>query len=192
MLQRASSMLSLSEVSYAWRVHSNEFISWLYSYFYSWPINRPFSISTFFSYFFWIFHILFARLISPHPHFPLRFDSFKPFCPLDFFQTEPFISYPLLSAISSRENTFARSNNKRSYEVNGLNSLNHFDASRDYETNDFTIEKPNGTAEIDGRIRLASIGLVAKNIFKDIVIRPIHGFAKLVQTARGVWESQMQ
>lgn len=115
--------------------------------------------------------------------------SFKPFCPLEYFQTEPFTSFPLLSATNSPVNTFARSNSKRSYEVNELSTVNRIDASKNYETYDFTIEKPNGTAEIDSRLRLASIGLLAKNIFKDIVIRPIHGFAKLVQTARGVWDS---
>lgn len=76
--------------------------------------------------------------------------------------------------------------------MNGLNSVTQFDASGNYEPYDFTIEKPNGTAEIDSRLRLASIGLVAKNIFKDIVIRPITGFAKLVQAARGVWDTQAQ
>lgn len=70
-----------------------------------------------------------------------------------------------------------------------MNDVNRFDATKNYETYDFTIEKPNGTAEIDGRLRLASIGLLAKNVFKDIVIRPIHSFAKFVQTAKGVWDS---
>lgn len=106
---------------------------------------------------------------------------------MEFFQTEPFISYPLLSIVNSRENLSIRS-----LQVNGLNTMSRYEASKNYEKYDFTIEKPNGTVDIDSRLRLASIGLVARSIFKDIVLRPIHGFAKLVQTAKGVWESQMQ
>lgn len=119
--------------------------------------------------------------------------SFKTFCPLDFFQTEPYISYPLLSAINSNENTLMRSNNKRSYDVNRVTSTVHgFEPAINYDTDDFTIEKPNVTSEFNNKIRLASLGMVVKSIFKDIVIRPINGFAKLVQTAKGVWESQIQ
>lgn len=109
-------------------------------------------------------------------------------CPLDFFKTEPFISEPLLSAIGNNNNHSRHAipqpksamNLKRSYDVNSASSTTN--------THDFTRELVHQTPELDKHIRLASIGLVARNIFKDIVIRPIKGLAKLMLTAGDVLE----
>lgn len=143
--------------------------------------------------FFFIFCFHFIPIPPAHIPHTTKWRSLKPICPLEFYRTEPFISYPLLSAIRKHEFLFARSSGKF-LQQNDWNADNRNDAiddgSSEYESNDFTIDKSNPMNGIDHRLRLASIGLLAKNLFKDIVIRPISGFAKMVHTAKSVWDSQ--
>lgn len=90
-----------------------------------------------------------------------------------------------------------RTNNKRSYNVNAFNQIesrsfeNNLLESNNYPHQDFTRENTNTTSDFDNSIRLASLRLAAKNIFKDIVLRPINGFARFFKTAATIWDKKV-
>lgn len=114
----------------------------------------------------------------------------KSLCPLEFFATDPFISEPLLTVINKTVNSntnIQHISSKRSYDVRSAFPSNSIQTN---STHDFTREAKKPT-EIDNHIKLASIGLIAKNIFKDIVVRPIKGLALLAKTAKTVWETSL-
>lgn len=120
-------------------------------------------------------------------------------CPLDLTVSDPYITYPLLSAlIPSKASTFLgnlfkkyKFNSQRSFKGLGYGqtkALYFFDsagshagdyAGSGYATVDLTSE--DGT--VNPNVRLASLGLAAKNIFQDIVVRPLSGFTKFLQTS---------
>lgn len=50
----------------------------------------------------------------------------------------------------------------------------------------FTKENP---MELEHSIRLASLGLAAKNIFQDMVVRRLIGFTRLLKLATNILES---
>lgn len=114
---------------------------------------------------------------------------------MDFFKSEPYISYPLLSAIrSSPANVllskllhFNHGNDwfqPPSYGYDAQSRSSYYFGNGGHPASASDLTTADGT--IRANVRLASLGLVAKNIFKDIVIRPIHGFARFVKTAAGV------
>lgn len=120
----------------------------------------------------------------------------RPFCPLEYYKTEPFISLPLLTALKSNSIDDEHSNNKRSYELsdfgnnNNNNSISIESRSNDavLETHDFTREHHRNNTELEDDIRWASFGLIARNIFKDVVVRPFQSFSKFFQTAQHIWD----
>lgn len=110
------------------------------------------------------------------------FFSAQSYCPFEFYKSEAFISMPLLSALNSghfKTAILSPSNSvieSRSLYLDGARSLGN-----DYEEN---------SAEIDKSIRLASLGLAAKNIFQDMVVRRVVGFTRLVKLASNIWDSK--
>lgn len=115
--------------------------------------------------------------------------SIKPFCPLEYFKTEPFISLPLLLALDSAQVkadfVFEEADSdvaQRSFYLDGF-----LKQSRLFN-NDFTREASNASTKLDNDIRLASLGFAARSIFKDVVIRPFTGFARFFQLATNIWD----
>lgn len=90
---------------------------------------------------------------------------------------------PLLSALNSgnfKPGILSPSNSvieSRSLYLDGGRSLG----------NEYSEEN---SAELDKSIRLASLGLAAKNIFQDMVVRRVVGFTRLVKLASNIWDSK--
>lgn len=97
------------------------------------------------------------------------------YCPFDFYKSESYISVPLLSALNSghlKPGVFQPLNSEiesRSLYLNG---------------------NPNeNSPELESSIRFASLGLAAKNIFQDMVVRRVVGFTRLLKLASNIWDS---
>lgn len=114
--------------------------------------------------------------------------SFTPFCPFGFYQTEPYISLPLASALSASQLkaniVFGNAN-----AVIGARSFHGYNdrtgPKRSFDT-DFTRDDPN---DIDGRVRIASLALAVRTIFNDVIVRRVIGFVRFVQLGTAIWKS---
>lgn len=129
-------------------------------------------------YFIWVFIIiLFLFFISSQN------------CPYAFYKTEPFISFPILSALNPkalRANVILEKTNpeleSRSFYINGF--LRPSDSFND----DFTRENANeSNHKFDESIRFTSLGLAVRNIFNDMIVRRIAGFARLLRLASDIY-----
>lgn len=150
-----------------------KFLFILYFFFYFWNS---------FQYFCWFFfQFCFSFLI---------FFVFSPKnCQYEFFKTEPFISYPLLSALNAKSLKsnfiFEHANpevDSRSFYINGMLR------SSDLFSDDFTRENSKeSNNDLDHSIRLTSLGLAARNIFNDLIVRRIAGFARLLRLATDIY-----
>lgn len=117
-----------------------------------------------------------------------RTTSFTPFCPFDFYKTEPYISLPLLSALSASQlnagivlgNTNAVIGS-RSFHGYG----DYVGPKRSFD-NDFTRDDPN---DIDGKVRIASLALAVRTIFNDVIVRRFVGFVRFVHLSTAIWKS---
>ena len=110
----------------------------------------------------------------------IMFFSSQSYCPFEFYKSEVFISMPLLSALNFKTAILSPPNSvieSRSSYLDGARSLG----------NENTKEN---SPELDKSIRLASLGLAAKNIFQDMVVRRVVGFTRLVKLASNIWDSQ--
>ncbi|XP_031635874.1 acidic phospholipase A2 PA4 isoform X3 [Contarinia nasturtii] len=109
--------------------------------------------------------------------------SSKSNCSYGFYKSESYISAPLLSALNSgqlKPHVYHVSNsemNARSMYSNAFHSPN---------SRIFAKETP---MELENSIRLASLGLAAKNIFHDMVVRRLIGFTRLLKLATHILES---
>lgn len=106
---------------------------------------------------------------------------FSSYCPFDFFKSDSYISAPLLSALNSghfKPGVFQPPNSieSRALYINEPRSFG----------NDYTREN---SAELENSIRFASLGLAAKNIFQDMVVRRVVGFTRLLKLASNIWDS---
>lgn len=43
--------------------------------------------------------------------------------------------------------------------------------------------------ELDSSIRLVSLGLIARHLFEDMIVRRIVGFTRLLKLASNIWDS---
>lgn len=97
----------------------------------------------------------------------------------------------MLSALQSNSIEHEHSNNKRSYELSEYNNNIPIESRANdpvLRTHDFTREHTKNATELDHDIRWASFGLIARNIFKDVVVRPFQGFSKFFKTAQSIWD----
>lgn len=98
-------------------------------------------------------------------------------CPYEYFKSEPYISAPLLSALNSARDKTNVISNTISHGSN-----NEIESRSFYSNSD----------QFDHSLRFASLGLAAKNIFQDMIVRRITGFARLVRLASNIWDSWKQ
>lgn len=110
--------------------------------------------------------------------------SFTPQCPFGFYKTVPYISLPLLSVLSPSQLNAAMVYDDTNLVV-GSRSFHGYNGgyvgSKRSFTNDFTRDDPNDTTEIDGKLRLASLGLAVRNIFNDVIVRRVVGFIRFIR-----------
>lgn len=106
--------------------------------------------------------------------------SYTPFCPFDFYKTEPFISSPLLSVLNSRR-------------INPNVAIGQIGESRSFSNGifgsfntDYTRDNASISDELDNSIRLASLPMVARNIFNDIFVQRISAFGRFLRLATNV------
>lgn len=123
--------------------------------------------------------------------FFLWFGSLEYFCPFGYFKTEPYISLPLLKALDKAKinadfvfEQTDRHDQSRSFYFDGFLQPSHL------FNNDFTRENSNATSKLDNDIRLASLGFVAQNILKDVVVRPFNKFVRFFQLTSNIWDEK--
>lgn len=128
-------------------------------------LNRIF-ISTFPFYCEFFYFLLWFRF------YILIFSSLN--CPYEYLKSEPYISAPLLSALNSAQEKTNRISNAVFHKPNtGIESRSFYTNSDQFENS----------------LRFASLGLAAKNIFQDTIVRRITGFVRLMKLASNIWDS---
>lgn len=157
-------------------------------------------------------HDLFVNLSPNHLWTPtitpgirnrlINFDVMPPqkhrhLCQIDTYTSEPYISFPILSALTpSRASTFLSNvlsnykfGNQRNFQGHGYGQTKalylygsrhdgNYRSSPRFATVDLTSED----GQLKPNVRLASLGYAAKNIFQDIVVRPFNGITRLFKT----------
>lgn len=114
--------------------------------------------------------------------------------------SDPYITYPLLTALIPSKASIFLSNLFQQYKFNKQHNwkgLSQTKALYYFQSQDTTGDRVGpGVATVDitsedgtvkPNVRLASLGLAAKHIFQDIVVRPLSGIAKFLRTSVNVF-----
>lgn len=110
-------------------------------------------------------------------------------CPFTFYKTQPFISQPILSALSANP---LNSNLLFSQLNSDVESRSFHQNDMIYSTinSDFTRDNSNELSEdLDHSIRFASLGLAARHLFEDLIVRRIVSFTRLIKMTSNIWHS---
>lgn len=114
--------------------------------------------------------------------------SSTPFCPFEFYKTEPYFSLPLLSVLHENriktdfmyEQPRSRAIDSRAFHSNSvIDSFSH----------DYTRDNSSSSDVLDMNIRLASLPMVARNIINDIFVQRIGAIGRFLKIASNIWDS---
>lgn len=117
-------------------------------------------------------------------------------CQLDSYKSEPYLTYPLLSALTpTKPNTLLslffqhyKNGNQRTFPALGYGqthrAFQYYGVAAGSHSDAIDLTASDGS--LSPNVRLASLGLAAKSIFKDIVIRPLAGITRFFKTTGNV------
>lgn len=141
------------------------------------------------------FQIWYSFICIPFPFFVILcyflflILFFSSECPFTFYKTQPFISQPILSALSANP---LNSNLLFSQLNSDVESRSFHQNDMIYSTinSDFTRDNSNELPEdLDHSIRFASLGLAARHLFEDLIVRRIVSFTRLIKMTSNIWHS---